>query len=71
MARVTIGVTVASAANPAHPTVHTAAPATSGGETNNVYLSYDAAVVTSYAQLVSGVNAALLAVKQGPLKANS
>jgi hypothetical protein len=59
------------ATNASHPTQHTAAPATSGGETNNVYVSYDAAVVTSFAQLVSGVNAALLAIKQGPLKANS
>lgn len=68
MARVAAQTTVAKVDN---TNLHTAALTTAGSETGNVYVSYDASVITSYSQLVGAINAALRAMTGGPLKANS
>jgi hypothetical protein len=69
MARLAVKITVA--ANPVHPSQHGAVSAAAGGETGDVYVSYDTTKITGYAQLHSALAAALGGLANGTLGANT
>jgi hypothetical protein len=69
MARIAAKVMVV--ANPVHPSQHGATPVVAGGETGDVYLSYDNTKITGYAQLHSALMAALGAITNGTFGANT
>jgi len=69
MARIAVKVTVVT--NPVHPSQHGTSTVAAGGETGDVYVSYDTTKIVGYQQLHSAIAAALQAITNGNFAANT